>query len=123
MSILSHILSELGDMCNKIAIIERGKLITSGDHREILTEARQTRLIRIEVVGGADAAARVLDQTPGVLNVARSGNEFRIEWGLERPELAELLSSLFASGVGILFVEEQKDTLEDVFLQVTDGEI
>ncbi len=121
--ISSHILSELGDMCNKVAIIERGKLLTCGDHREILTEARQTRWFRLEVLEGADVAARTLEQTPGIVNVQQSGTEFRVEAGLERPGLSDLLSTLFRAGVKILFFEEQKGTLEDVFLRVTDGEM
>ncbi|MEW6351368.1 MAG: ABC transporter ATP-binding protein [Thermodesulfobacteriota bacterium] len=121
--ISSHILSELGDMCNKVAIIERGRLLTCGDHREILSEATRTRWFRLEVLQGADVAARTLEQTPGIVNVQQSGMEFRIETGLERLGLSDLLSGLVNAGVKVLFFEEQKGTLEDVFLRVTDGEI
>jgi ABC-2 type transport system ATP-binding protein len=121
--ISSHILSELGDMCNKIAIIEKGKLLASGDFREILAGLKQTREIRLEVLDGADKAARILDNTPGILHVERSGGEFHMESNLGREDLAELLAKLFSAGVKVVFFEEQKGTLEDVFMQVTNGEM
>jgi ABC-2 type transport system ATP-binding protein len=121
--ISSHILSELGDMCNKIGIIERGELLAAGDFREILDGIRQVREIRIEVVDGADVAADVLEHTPGIFNVDRSGTEFQMEAKLGRTELAELHEKLVAAGVKILFFEEDRGTLEDVFLQVTKGGI
>lgn len=121
--ISSHILSELGDMCNKIAIIERGKLLACGDFRQIMAGLRQSRELRLEVLDAADTATRILDETPGILHVERSGTEFHIESDLGPPDLSELLARLCSSGVKVLFFEEQKGTLEDVFMQVTKGEI
>jgi len=119
--ISSHILSELGDMCNKIAIIERGELLASGEFREILAGLRQTREIRIEVLDGADEAAAMLASSPGIVNVDRSGNEFQMESTLGPAELAQLLRTLVERGVHVLFFSEEKGTLEDVFLSVTQG--
>jgi len=121
--ISSHILAELGDMCNKIGIIEHGKLLAAGDYREILKSIRQVREIRLEVVDGADAAADILEHTAGIINIDRSGNEFQMESNLGRFELAELHSRLVEAGVKILFFEEDRGTLEDVFLHVTNGRI
>jgi len=121
--ISSHILSELGDMCNKIGIIEHGTLLVSGDYHEILDRIRQAREIRIEVVEGADIAERILDQTAGIFNIDRSGNEFQMESNLGRFELAELHSTLVRKGVNMLFFEEQEGTLEDVFLHITNGQL
>ncbi|MBI2434577.1 MAG: ABC transporter ATP-binding protein, partial [Candidatus Hydrogenedentes bacterium] len=75
--ISSHILSELGDMCNKIAIIERGVLLAAGDFRDIRNSLRQTREIRLMTLEGADRAATLLEGRPGLVNVVRSGNDFQ----------------------------------------------
>jgi len=121
--ISSHILSEMGDMCNKIGIIERGELITAGDYREIRGALRHAREIRLVVLEGGDTAAQVLDETEGVSNVDRSGNEFQFETNLGRIELAQLHENLFQRGVKVLFFQEEESTLEDVFLEVTKGGI
>jgi ABC-2 type transport system ATP-binding protein len=119
--ISSHILSELGDMCNKIGIIEHGVLLTAGDFREILNTLQQEREVRIEVLEGEDAAMRILEATPGVTNLERSGSEFNFVSQLDRVALAGLNTALVTGGVKVLSVSQDEGTLEDVFLQVTKG--
>ena len=119
--ISSHILSELGDMCNKIVIIEHGVMLASGDFREILKKMRQESELRLEVFNGADHAARVLAETPGISSVNRSGNEFHFEANLIPEDLADLHTRLVQAGARIMFLEQDRGTLEDVFLHVTKG--
>jgi len=119
--ISSHILSELGDMCNKIGIIEHGRLLRAGAFSEIIEGLRQNRDIRLVVHEGIEAAARILQATTGIENVDQSGNEFQFESNLQRSEVAELHTRLVAAGVQVLFFEQGKTTLEDVFLEVTNG--
>ena len=54
--ISSHILSELGDMCNKIGILEHGELLASGEVSEIMARVKEVQELRIEVFDGADRA-------------------------------------------------------------------
>ncbi len=119
--ISSHILSELGDMCNKIGIIEHGELLFSGDYREMVRQLRQERQLRIEVLDGADACAEILNAAHGISNVEHSGNEFQCDSTLDRVSLAKLHRELIERGVAVLFFEEEDTTLEDVFLTVTKG--
>lgn len=121
--ISSHILSELGDMCNKIGIIERGELLAAGDFREILAKVKQSSDLRLVIHQGGDDAERVLQETPGIAHFERSGNEFQIEATLTREALAALHARLVEAGVKVLFVEQDKSSLEDVFLHVTKGGI
>lgn len=119
--ISSHILSELGDMCNRIGILEHGVLIKQGKYPDILDEIRQTREIRLVVLEGAEKARRVLEETSGVLNIESSGREFQFETNLPYDSLADLHQNLMGVGAKIVFFEEVKGTLEDVFLKVTKG--
>ena len=121
--ISSHILSEMGDMCNKIGILERGVLLTAGDFQAIRGSIRHGREIRLVVVEGGDLAAQVLADTPGVEHVDRSGNEFQFETNLGHIELATLHQNLFQAGARVLFFQEDESSLEDVFLHVTKGGI
>src|SRR5205807_9691764 len=45
----SHILSELGEFCNKLGIIERGKLLVSGTIEELMIRARAHPVISIQI--------------------------------------------------------------------------
>jgi ABC-2 type transport system ATP-binding protein len=121
--ISSHILSELAEMCDKVAIIEHGKLIAAGPIRDIMRSSRQARLIEMEVADGGDIAEALLKEAPGILRVERSGGDFEIETDLPYERLPDLLGALVRGGVRVLFFREQEGTLEDVFMQVTKGGI
>jgi ABC-2 type transport system ATP-binding protein len=121
--ISSHILSELGDMCTKIGIIEKGELLAFGNHREILRNMRQSKEIRLQVLDGAEKAAAILAEVPRIDNIEHSGNEFQMETAMSNEELAAVLTRLIQEGVRVLSFAEQEGTLEDVFLHVTKGGI
>ena len=55
----SHILPELADICNKIGIIERGKLLAAGSIQEIQRKLRTHRVLRVQVL--EDAVGRIAD--------------------------------------------------------------
>jgi ABC-2 type transport system ATP-binding protein len=121
--ISSHILSELGDMCNKIGIIERGVMLKAGDYRQILEEVQQEKELRLVVIEGGDAAAAILEGAAGIQNISRSGNEFQMESKLAPQDMADLHTRLVNGGAQIVFFGAEQGTLEDVFLHVTKGGI
>ena len=121
--ISSHILSELGEMCNKIGILEHGELLASGEVSEIMARVREVQELRIEVFDGADRAEVILGDAPGISGLERSGDEFQMQTRLGRAELAALHGRLVTGGVQLLFFEQDKGSLEDVFLSVTKGDI
>jgi ABC-2 type transport system ATP-binding protein len=79
--ISSHILTELAEMCTHIAIIERGRLLASGDVETIMRSLQPHRTLELRVladraVGPKRMAARIealLSSQPGVLSVRRDG--------------------------------------------------
>ncbi|MCX8052195.1 MAG: ABC transporter ATP-binding protein [Armatimonadetes bacterium] len=59
--ISSHILPELANFCNKIAIIEQGKLIVSGDVESIVAQCRRGMVLSIGLVDRHDEAVEFLE--------------------------------------------------------------
>ena len=76
-----------------------------------------------DLADGADAAEALLKNTPGVLRVERSEGDFEVETDMPYEEIPGLLVRLVNGGVRVLFFREQEGTLEDVFMQVTQGGI
>src|SRR5438876_828261 len=63
----SHILPELADICNKIGIIERGKLLFDGDVQAAIQKVRQRTRIDVAVGEGRNAEAKLmLEKVTGV---------------------------------------------------------
>src|SRR6516165_11077108 len=54
----SHILPELADICNKIGIIERGKLLFDGDVQSAIRQVRQHTVYQVAVANGLNSMAR-----------------------------------------------------------------
>jgi ABC-2 type transport system ATP-binding protein len=117
----SHILSELGEFCNKLGIIERGRLIVSGTLEELLARAQVHPVIAICVEGDAERACRILHGDPRVESVVSRGRELLVT--LHDPHLHHhfLVERLVHAQVRLHSVAPQQLKLEDVFLRLTKG--
>src|SRR5213596_225214 len=66
----SHILPELADICNKIGIIERGKLLFDGDVDAAIRQVRQHLVYLVSVANGLNPTARGhLERHPDVQEI------------------------------------------------------
>jgi ABC-2 type transport system ATP-binding protein len=118
----SHILLELADVCDRVAILSQGKLVAYGPVREVLKGVRQRRLIEVHTLGAADAARRVLQAAPGTWQVVvepSSNGTLRFEVDADESQLCEALHLLHQERVPVLSFHEVPPDLEDVFMSVT----
>jgi ABC-2 type transport system ATP-binding protein len=115
----SHILSEVEQMCDRVAIIHRGRTLAMGPVRDLLESRGAERLVFR--ARPADRAAQVL--TPfGREGSARIDGEEAVSSDLPREKVPEALAALAGAGVLVFGVERQVSTLEEIFLEVTGGE-
>jgi ABC-type uncharacterized transport system ATPase subunit len=121
--ISSHILSELGEFCNKLGIIERGKLIVSGTVDDLMNRARAHPVISVRVLGNADLAEAALRDDPRIDRIERHGGSPELLVTLHDPNLHHgfLIERLVQRGIAIDSVHPEKLKLEDVFLRLTKG--
>lgn len=108
----SHLLSEMELMCDKVAIIQNGKLI---EIQNIQGEAEEPN-VKVEVefeVGDAELAIQKLGA-----GEARGG---RLIIRIEHSEIASVNARLVAAGVPVSGIRVLKRSLEDQFLEVTGG--
>jgi ABC-2 type transport system ATP-binding protein len=125
--ISSHILSEIGEMCNTIGIIEQGKMLFAGSIEEVQKKVRPgTRvLIRIKEEPGEGRtnaeAMEILRGHPAVeaLRPGEKGFEVLLRPGFEDP--SEISHDLSSRGFRLLHFAEEVVDLEEVFLHVTKG--
>ncbi len=117
----SHILSELGEFCNKLGIIERGKLIVTGTIEELVARARAHPVISIQVQGEHDRAALVLESDARVERVEKVNGELLVTLTDRQQHHHFLIELLVKSEVPLHSVAPQQLKLEDVFLRLTRG--
>ena len=120
----SHILPELASFCNKVGIIERGKMLAVGSVNDIIKQVRVGRHVDVRIYGELDGHIDTISRMPKVLKVDAVGpSSIAIEFEGGDEEQAALLEALLAKGMRILDFKERKFDLEDVFLEITTGAV
>ncbi len=119
----SHILTELGELCDSIGIIERGRLVASGPLDEISRHIHQERGLRIKVLSDSAQAKSILSDTPGVGDIYEENGFLEVDFHGDEETAAGLLESLLQQGVRVSSFAEITSDLEEIFLKLTKGEV
>jgi ABC-2 type transport system ATP-binding protein len=112
----SHLLAEVEEVCNRVAIVRSGKIVYEGEIAELKRGAGTVyRLITTD-----DARAlEVCRVQPGITEV-RTEHE-RIAFKADEAAVAELSQALVEAGALIRALAPQSVTLEDLFFSLTEG--
>ncbi len=124
--ISSHILPELSDFCNRVGILEAGKLLAAGKVDDIMGTLQSERKITVRLLRSGAKAASWLESQEGVAGLDHvDGTPCKIKFGFsgDLDALAQLASVLADTEYGLIGFEEAKTDLEDLFLRVTKGEV
>ena len=120
----SHILPELADICNKIGIIERGKLLFDGDVQTAIQKVRQRTRIDVAVGDGRNAEAKmILEKTPSIDEVEYKEQDdyLLVTLGEGIQDGSFIADALMRNGFRLKMLKEEAVNLEDVFMGITKG--
>lgn len=134
--ISSHILTELAEMCDRVAIIEQGSLLAVGSVEEILSGGHQSQSKELAdaptTVESGQLVIQVLQDAASVkqwlenelqASVRISGNNLQLPFAGNMEQQAELLKRLIESGFSVVSFANKQRSLEDAFLHVTRGRV
>ncbi|MEX0670686.1 MAG: ABC transporter ATP-binding protein [Pirellulales bacterium] len=119
----SHILPELADICNRVGIIEYGRLLACGDVQDLLARVRGRPTVRIRVVGSPEAAAKALERCPEVAAVTVKDGEVVVAIADGVTDPSPIAARLVTEGHGLVAMREQDVNLETAFLELTRGSL
>jgi len=115
----THYLNEAEALCDRIAVIDRGRIVATGTPRELVARSRAMPTI---VLSTAQAIERGwLEHVPGVEGLSCDGTSATFQSAHVRATLAEVMKVLEARKIEIAELHVSKATLEDVFLELTDS--
>jgi ABC-2 type transport system ATP-binding protein len=110
----SHLLSEVEQVCDRVAVVDKGRVIASGTMDQLLSGST----VRVRVSGlKADDTAKLAGFGP----LSEEGETFTFT-GLKPDRVPELVSTIVSLGGRIYEVAPRHQTLEDRFLQLLDEE-
>ncbi len=116
----SHVLSDAESLCSRVAILARGRLVTTGRLSEIL--AFRIRGWDLVAAGVDDTLARSLESRARTV-VRISEGRYHVELPVDPPP-DHVLAELAAAGATLVSLNPLRDTLEDFFVhQVTSADV
>lgn len=111
-----HQLHEIEQLCGRVAILKQGRLVAEGRVADLLRRGG----VLVRVRSDPDQAAALLRGMTGVASVVVAGDELQVDAPDER--IPEMTAALAGGGVAVAEIRAQQRTLEDIFLEVTQGE-
>ncbi|WP_445251703.1 MULTISPECIES: ATP-binding cassette domain-containing protein, partial [unclassified Microcoleus] len=130
----THILPEVSMTCNRVTIINRGKIVAAGSPENLMGELAAGEGYELEVEGEGDLVNSLLLPSLGNLRGVRSvelipSNQFLVGRyrlrALCEPDIEpgrEIATAILASGFGLCEMRRNRASLEDVFLRLTAAE-
>jgi len=113
----SHLLSEVEMMCDRVAILNKGKVVRTGTIAELTTQ-KLSYIIQLSSPITKEIQER-LQQT--ILSIEYKDSSLIVPLH-NKTELNAIIDILRASGIGIESMTQQKTSLEDYFIQIMKGE-
>jgi len=110
----SHLLAEVELMCDRVAIIHKGRILKEGDVRQLISSRREMEL-RVDDV---DKAALVLGEK-GVVHAIHDGV---IDAAIDESDTPPLVAELVRNNIAVFHAQRKVHTLEELFLETTGGE-
>src|SRR5881296_2739041 len=120
--ISSHILSELQTLCNRVAIIEKGRLIYSGPVQGVRDQMSQGRVIWVRVTTDQAQALDLLKARPEISEVSTMDSEIKVTLASHDIDHSIVADILVRGGAKLIELREDEIGLEEVFMRVTRGE-
>jgi ABC-2 type transport system ATP-binding protein len=111
----THYLEEAEELCDRIAIINHGRVIANRPTRELLATA-QEKAVSVTV----DRDVTEIPQASCFEKIAlKNERELVITYSKAKVNAGEVLAALQSAGLGIVDVSTQEADLEDIFLKLT----
>ena len=113
----THYVDEAEQLCDRIAIIDHGRIIATGAPRELIARSTATPSVSLGTAQPVDPA--LLAGLPDVQDLICDGSQARFRTAHVNVTLVELMKRLEAQRIDVAELHVQKATLEDVFIELT----
>ena len=116
----SHLLNEMQLMCDRIGIINHGKLLKICSIEDLMNQAKSASSYRIKTSDPEKARDILSEKYP---NRISNVNADTLDIDIEEDQINECVRTLVSSGSDILGVQKLESSLEEAFLEITGGGI
>jgi ABC-2 type transport system ATP-binding protein len=119
----THILPEASEVCNRVVIVNEGRVVADGPPQMLEASLEQTHRIYVQVRAPAPDAPDRMRQLEGVTAVEVKGEgQYEIACSLDVDQREEIASMVVGEGWGLLELRPVGMSLEEIFLRLTTDE-
>ena len=115
----THYMEEAERLCDRVGIIDHGKIVAEGMRRELVELVGQHDRIKLHATGRLEAAAEAVGEVSGVLESAVRDDGLDIIAERAADSLADILAKVSSAGAVVSNVDVEEPNLEAVFLHLT----
>jgi ABC-type multidrug transport system, ATPase component len=119
----SHYMEEIESICDRVAIVDFGKIIAEGTVDELIDKNTTKNTIRIAAEDVSEDTKQLLCGTVGVIDTEYKDGVYTIHTTKDEDSFKNLILQLAGSSMDLKSIEVHKPDLEDVFLQLTGKQI
>ena len=113
----SHILSDAEMICDRVLIVDKGRLLATGRLEEMLAARAESYEIRVEGLASGDIR-RIGGRA---VSTIESAGQVQFLFSAADGELTEILAEIARAGGRLRSLSPVRETLEDVFLREVEG--
>lgn len=125
--ISSHILRELDDLCDRVAILQKGRLVVDGEISDIIDRYEVSRFVfELRVLDGVERARQILARHRALIEEEREVDglpslAIQVQGG--QSMMADILSDLIAQKVRVVTCSRVRSRLEDVYNRLSEDQV
>ncbi|MEM7158691.1 MAG: ABC transporter ATP-binding protein [Myxococcota bacterium] len=125
--ISSHILRELDDLCDQVAIVQRGRLVVGGDVSDIIDRYEVGRFVyELRILECLPIARQVLARHGALIETETESDglpTLGIQVRGDEAVMAQILTDLIGAGVRIVTASRVRSRLEDVYDRISEDRV
>lgn len=121
----SHILSEISEVCEKVIIIQKGRIAAAAYTEKLISEFSDENRLRLKAEGTAESLMKTLSLTSGVVSMeeaAHDGETAEIIIRTDRDSRCRIMERLAEKDIKVIYFGLDTLSLEDIFLKYVGGE-
>lgn len=115
----THYMEEAERLCDRVAIVDHGKMIALGTPRELIAALRAEHVLEFALAGSAAVDEAPLLNLEGVCAAVRQDGSYRLQVEELHLAMPALLGELRRQGAQLAELRTHSATLEDVFVSLT----
>ncbi|MEM7010179.1 MAG: ABC transporter ATP-binding protein [Verrucomicrobiota bacterium] len=117
--ISSHILSELGEMCDELLFINKGRVVHHGSAEKLKQAASNATVIKVEIDDKSEKLEQWAAMSPHVKFIDSIRRGGRIEIDSDEPGIiAGVLKKMVNDGIPVVEFRKEERALEDAFIEI-----